>query len=191
MAKQKLKLTGLLYWARVFEENRDMVGYQDAYKECDGAYTLDLIITEKEADKLRATNTQKKLKEVILKEDGSVVNYDSLSRAEKKEIDDEDIFYKVKLVRKHKEKFDTYGGAPKVLKKDGSSWSFEEDGTIGNGSTGEVSIETYTLNSGLTGTRYSQVKVLEHVKFNSQEEPEEEVKPTPKKKEVEDDDIPF
>ena len=39
MATRKLKLTGIAEWAKVFTENRDMLGFEEAYVSCDGACT--------------------------------------------------------------------------------------------------------------------------------------------------------
>ena len=36
MATRKVKLTGLGYWAKVFEDNRDLTGFEDALKDVGG-----------------------------------------------------------------------------------------------------------------------------------------------------------
>jgi hypothetical protein len=46
MATRRLKLTGIGEWAKVFAANRDMLGYDGVYRECDGACTIDVILDE-------------------------------------------------------------------------------------------------------------------------------------------------
>ena len=61
MAKyQDVTTTGTIEWARIFENNRDMNGYEGSYVECEGAYTLNQILSKDEFTKLQATGSQKK-----------------------------------------------------------------------------------------------------------------------------------
>lgn len=146
MAKAtKIKVSGTCNWAKVFEENRDMIGYKPVaevpgtYEGCDGAYTVDLILSPEEFGKLKDAGSMKT---------GTPT--------------DEGI--KVKVDRKHEAPF-TYGGKPKVLKEDGTVWDFEEDGGIGNGSSVEATITTYKTKFGTVGTRLEALKVTEHVPY--------------------------
>lgn len=112
---------------------------------------------------------------------------------------------RVQFTRKWQENYG--GGAPKVVKADGSTWDFDEDGYIGNGSVVEVILSVYdTSRKSIVGTRLDKVKVLEHVRYDpddaEDEEPVEDRQPTsakPKAKpqakapveDLEDDVIPF
>jgi len=42
MATRKVKLTGTAEWAKVFPQNRDLLGFDGAYQDCDGACTIDV-----------------------------------------------------------------------------------------------------------------------------------------------------
>ena len=45
MAKYKeVTTTGPIEWAKIFEDTRDMTGYEGAYEECNGAYTVNQIL---------------------------------------------------------------------------------------------------------------------------------------------------
>jgi hypothetical protein len=137
-----LKLEGKANWARVFEDNRDMKGFEGAYEECEGAYTLELVLDAENFDKLKASGSMKK---------GS--------------IDTEGV--KVKFVRKHKGPFPEVSGPPKVLKADNSVWGFEKDGAIGNGSDVEISLSVYPVMKGKRfGTRLDKVVVKNAVAFD-------------------------
>ena len=46
MATRKVKLTGTAEWAKVFEQNRDLKGFEGAYEAHDGACTIDLLMDE-------------------------------------------------------------------------------------------------------------------------------------------------
>ena len=46
MATRKVKLTGIAEWARVFESNRDMDGFDGVYRDHDGACTIDVIMDD-------------------------------------------------------------------------------------------------------------------------------------------------
>lgn len=148
MATTKHKIIGKAMWAKVFEENRDLKGFEGAAEAYGGQYKIDLVL-EPHA-----------LKE--FKKSGSAVN-------PKINTDTSDVY--VTLKRKHIDRFEWSGGQPKVTKADGSVWSFEEDGYIGNGSTVEVEYEVYTTRMA-NGTRLLGVKVLEHVPYKDSEKVE-------------------
>jgi len=136
-------LEGIAYWARVFEDNRDMIGYKPSpdvkgtFEDCEGAYTMDLYLEPEEATKL--------------KESGSALQGGIDERG-----------FRVRLKRKHRGPFAAASGAPKVVKEDDTEWDFEEDGPIGNGSKVKVRVSVYTT-SMTPGTRLEKVKVIEHV----------------------------
>ena len=142
MATRKVKLVGTAEWAKVFEQNRDMLGYNEAYVDCDGACTIDLIMDQANYDAFISTGTAKR---------------------PKKEGDG----YRVKLVRKFDTGNDYSSGAPAVTHADGTPWDFDSDGLIGNGSTVEVIASVYDTSyngrKGVSGTRLESVKVIEHV----------------------------
>lgn len=151
MAKtQFIDLEGTAYWARVFEDNRDMTGYKPSpdvegpYEACEGAYTVDLYLEPDQADKLKKAGSAKK---------GSI---------------DENGF-KVRLIRKHIGPFKDASGPPKVMKEDGSVWDFEEDGPIGNGSKVKARVSVYPTKM-VPGTRLESLKVVEHVPMEQRDE---------------------
>lgn len=146
MATTKITLEGKASWAKVFEENRDMVGFEGAYKPYEGAYTIQLELDEDNFNKLMATGAAKasKMKQKEVQKLGST---------------------EIRLARKHKDRFDWASGAPKVMKADGSEWSFSDDGLIGNGSIVSVEVAVYTT-SKATGTRLESVKVLDLVEYD-------------------------
>lgn len=153
MSGKKAKIftvTGELRWPRLFEENRDLTGFQGAYENCDGAYTVDVILDK----------DQRK----ILKDSGS---------AKKGKLDDEDNFV-VKFVRKHKAPFKEAGGPPKVLWSDGTKFDTETDGIIGNGTTAEIEFEVYPT-AYVNGTRLRKVKLLEFIPYVSDMDVTDEV----------------
>ena len=149
MAKaKKFTVEGTINWARVFEDNRDMDGYNGAYQPCDGAYTFDLLVDEDNMKKLQEAGTAKKFKEV---ETGK---------------------YKVKMVRKHVGPFDAASGPPKVVWNDGSSYDYDVEGSIGNGSFCEVRGVVYPTKAGINGTRFDTVVVKDHVVYTPEDDDE-------------------
>ena len=143
MATRKVKLTGIAEWAKVFESNRDMDGFDGVYRDHDGACTIDLIMDDDNMQLLSASRSMKK---------GTP--------------DPEGRGTKVKFIRKFKTGKDWDSGAPVVQKSDGSNWNISSDGTIGNGSTVEVELSVYdTSRPNIVGTRLDKVKVLNHVEY--------------------------
>jgi len=143
MATRKVKLTGIAEWARVFETNRDMDGFDGVYRDHDGACTIDIIMDDANLSTLKASRSMKK---------GTP--------------DAEGRGTKVKFIRKFNTGKDWDSGAPIVQKSDGSTWSISDDGTIGNGSTVEVELSVYdTSRPNIVGTRLDKVKVVDHVAY--------------------------
>lgn len=143
MATRKVKLTGIAEWAKVFTQNRDMEGFDGAYRDCNGACTIDLILDDENLALLKA------------------------SRSMKRGVPDtEGRGTRVKLVRKYDTGKDWDSGAPIVKKSDGSNWDYSLDGTIGNGSTVEVVLSVYdTKMKSIVGTRLDAVIVIDHVEY--------------------------
>ena len=155
MATRKVVLTGIGEWAKVFEDNRDMKGFEGAWEEFNGACTIDMILDDENMQILRNSKSMKK---------GTP--------------DPEGRGTKVRLIRKFETGRDWDSGAPVVTKSDGSKWNYEEDGTIGNGSTVQVTLSVYdTSRKGIVGTRLDRIKVFKHVEY--QPEDEDEVVPPP------------
>lgn len=181
MATRKVKLKGLAYWAKVFEDNRDLTGFEDAKKEIGGQTTIDVDL---DADNLALLRKSRSMKRGAPSMDN-----DGLTR--------------VKFSRDWTGQY--AGGPPKVIKADGTDWDYDVDGTIGNGSEVEIVLSVYdTSRKSIVGTRLEKVKVIKHVEFipNDDEDDDEDdtppapskasgKKPTQKDQSFEDDEIPF
>jgi len=171
MATRKVVLTGIAEWAKVFEDNRDLKGFEGAYEEFDGACTIDMILDKENMDRLSASRSMKK---------GSA--------------DAEGRGTRVRFVRKFNTGRDWDSGSPVVLKSDGTKWDMDVDGLIGNGSTVTVTLSVYdTSRKSIVGTRLDRVKVLEHVKPPSDDEDEVVAMPPPQKLKVVqgEEEVPF
>jgi hypothetical protein len=176
MATRKVKLTGIGYWMKLFEDNRDKTGYEDALVEIGGQTTIDMDLDNEQMEKL------KKAKSMLRGKDSP----------------DNDGMTRVRFKRKWQEQYG--GGEPEVVKADGSKWDYDEDGPIGNGSKVEVVLSVYdTSRKAIVGTRLEKVKVIEHKPYNPDADEEEEAPPpkaaapkakVPAKEELEDE-IPF
>ncbi len=143
MATRIVKLTGIAEWAKVFEENRDLLGYEGAYAEHGGGCVIDVILDEDNLTKLKASRSIKKGKPDL-----------------------EGRGHTVKFLRKFATGKDWDSGAPVVLKADDSPWDYNTDGTIGNGSIVEVTLCVYdTSRKDIVGTRLDKVKVMELVEY--------------------------
>lgn len=170
MGYTEVKTIGPVKWARLFESNRDMEGYQGAYIKCDGAYTVSQVLTKEEVDKLKKAGSKKKRVE---DGEGDMV---------------------LKHIRKHHvvnskgETIEKAGGPPLVVDKDGKKW--DETIKIGNGSVCEItsliSTFSFTNDAGQKEATARQtilkVKVLELVEYTPEGDddidediPEEEV----------------
>lgn len=149
MATRKLTLKGKAMWAKVFEDNRDMQGFEGAYTEFEGAYTIDVILDKENKQKLKDSGSAKKGK---FDDDGNFI---------------------VKFVRKHKDRFDWASGAPVVTKPDGSPWSFEDDGQLNNLSDIEIDISVYDT-AYRPGTRMEEIRVTRIEEIKEEDKVEEE-----------------
>ena len=180
MGTRKIVLTGYGYWAKVFEENRDERGFEDALVDIGGQCTIDVDLDAAEVERLQKTR--------------------SMLRG--KPSPDNPGHTRIRFKRKWTEQFG--GGEPVVQKEDGSKWSYFEDGTIGNGSTVKVVLSVYdTSRKTIVGTRLDGVKVVKHLEYipddGFEEDTPEVAAPEPKaapakvaaKKAVLEDEIPF
>jgi hypothetical protein len=149
---------GPIEWARIFEDNRDMQGYEGMYAECDGAYTLTQVLDKAQFEKLKKAGSQKKPIGKRLM-DGVIA---------------------IKFERKHLVKtpdgnaIEKAGGAPKVVNASGVAWDTNVDGLIGNGSIAEVT-NLLTSFKGKDGTNIcrttlTKVKIIEHLVYQREEE---------------------
>ena len=171
MATRKVVLTGIAEWAKVFEDNRDMKGFEGAYEEFDGACTIDMILDNENMATLTASKSMKK---------GSP---DSEGRGTR-----------VRFIRKFNTGRDWDSGSPVVVKSDCTKWDMDVDGLIGNGSTVMVTLSVYdTSRKSIVGTRLDRVKVLEHVTPPSKDDDEVVDMPPPKKLKVVqgEEEVPF
>lgn len=149
MATRNIKLTGVATWAKVFEDNRDMKGFEGAYEDHDGGYTINVELEAEEFEKLKDAGSMKK---GTIGDNGMIV----------------------KFLRKHKDRFEWASGAPTVVKADGSKWDFETDGQINNGSEVEVEVSVYdTSRSSIKGTRLEKVKVLKQATLEPKDDYDE------------------
>ena len=142
MATRYKKFVGPVKWARVFEDNRDMEGFEGAARETEGQYSIEIGLTDTQMADLKASGSMKK------------------GRAEGE-------YTWVKFTRPHKHAvYDWAGGEPKVTNAAGDKWDFEDDGSIGNESEAEVDIAVYdTRRPSIKGTRLEGVKVVRLVEM--------------------------
>lgn len=151
MAKYtEVKTVGPIEWAKVFEDTRDMQGYEGAYEECQGAYTVNQILDKEQFDKLKSAGSMKKPNQKRLLEGELMVKF------ERKHL----------VTTKDGRVIEQAGGAPKVTDADGQPWDMDINGDIGNGSIAEVAnlITSFQGSDGKTYSRTSLigVKILEH-----------------------------
>lgn len=161
MAYKEVTTKGPIEWAKIFEDNREMSGYEGAYEECEGAYTLVQILSKEEFEKLKKAGTQKKPIQKRLM-DGEIA---------------------IKFERKHLVKtkegkeVPQAGGAPKVVGPNGKAWNLDEDGLIGNGTVAEVTnlISTFKGQDGkmVSRTSLTKVKIIEHIPYVREDNDEE------------------
>lgn len=178
-----LELPAVFEWAKVFTENMDKTGPNDAYVSHGGAYTVDAIMTKDVFQQLKDAGSQaapsvfhegkwysKKMIDKIIEaaemqgEEAPMPTYAKLfSKAEK---------VKVKFKRKHDAPY-TYGGPPQVAHADGTPWDINDDGLIGNESSGIIYASVYEA-GGLKGTRLDGLQVMNHVQYDSGYDPDED-----------------
>lgn len=137
MATRNVELKGPIRWARVFKENRDMHGFEGAYEDHGGAYTIEIGLDDAQFKELKASGSMKKGRE------------------------GDDGLTWVKFTRKHQDRFEWASGEPKVVNNAGDAWDMEMDGEIGNDSEAIVSLSVYdTSRPSIKGTRLEKVQVV-------------------------------
>lgn len=161
MAYKEVKTTGPIEWARLFEDDRDMEGFEGSYVKTDGAYTVNQILSKEEYEKLTKAQSMKKPNQKRLM-DGELV---------------------IKFVRSHNvtNKEGKYiaaaSGAPKVFDPEGKPFDKDIWGPIGNGSTAEVTnlVSTFKTSEGKTASRTSlvSIKIIDFVPAPEREDEEE------------------
>ena len=144
MAYKFVTTTGPIEWARIFEANRDMEGYEGGYKAYDGVYTVSQILSKEEYQKLQQAGTQKKPVQKRLMEGELVIKY------ERKHL----------VTNKTGAVISKAGGAPKVTDAEGNVWDMDTMGAIGNGSVAEVTNLISTF-KGQDGKQYSRTSLVE------------------------------
>jgi hypothetical protein len=176
MATRLVKLRGIGYWAKLFEQNRDLTGYDNALADIGGQTTIDVDLDDRHMALLQKSQS-------MLRGSPSPDN-PGLTR--------------VKFKRKWQEQYG--GGEAKIERPDGSPWDLETDGLIGNGSEVEVTLAVYdTSRRNIVGTRLDKVKVINLVKYEGsslQVMTVDDVdapapKAAPKQPQLADDEIPF
>jgi hypothetical protein len=154
MGTRRVKLSGLAFWCKVFPENRDLTGFENALVDIGGQTTIDMD--------LDADNMAKLAKSKSMKKGSPSPDNDGLTR--------------VKFTRKWTENYG--GGAPDVVKPDGQPWDYDMDGPIGNGSVVEVILSVYdTSRKNIVGTRLDKVKVVEHKPYDPDADDDEDAPP--------------
>lgn len=147
MATQYITLRGKCMWAKVFEETRDLTGYNDQALATDGQLTIDMILEENEYDKLKHVGSKKYRPMDHKQPDGT---------------------YKVRFVRPWSSPHGFGDGAIPVC-----YMGEEIDYTtgIGNGSEVSVDLEVYDIKrfKGVKGTRLIAVDIHDLVPFTPTE----------------------
>ncbi len=160
------EIEGPIKWAKVFEHNRDLEGYEGEAKEYGGLYTVD----------------------VVLDDEAMQIFQDSGSKLEPKEDSEGDTV--VKFKRKHEvrrkdtnELIEAFCGAPRVANgmdgqepdKDGKypDWISTEENPdlLGNGSRARVafSVTPDKRKKSIVYTRLEGLLVLEQVEYDEEE----------------------
>ena len=153
MAYKEVTTVGTIEWAKVFEDNRDMKGFDGEYEKTDGAYVVDQVLDKDEYQKLVNAGSQKKPKQKRLM-DGEIV---------------------IKMMRPHKvvtrdgRELPQAGGAPEVTDLDGNPINER----IGNGTKAEITnlISTFKGQDGkvYSRTTMTKIKILELVPYEEKE----------------------
>lgn len=144
MTTKRYTVTGKALWAKVFEENRDMKGYQDAAVPYDGFYKIGVILDKEQRS--------------VFKDSGSALRATY----------DDDGNFIVTFKRKHKDRFEWASGAPSVVDASGSKWTFKDNGIIPNNSIVLVEFTVYSTSMS-NGTRLEKVTVLGKADYEEKE----------------------
>ena len=172
----KFTMDVVLEYARVFEENRDMGGDDNTAakkaKKHNGKYSVNGYFTD-----------ESQIQELL----DSGMDPKPMGHDRVKQGNDFGIGKYVKLDRMHdhvmtftdkngKETEVDFGGKPAVVNltngiENKSWWTFEEDGTLGNGTKAKVQFETYLNGSGV---RLIAIGVTDHVAWVDNSIPSED-----------------
>lgn len=151
---KEVTTVGTIEWARVFEDNREMDGYDGDYKKYDGAYTVDQVLSKEEYQKLVDAGSQKKPKGKRLMDTGEIV---------------------IKMMRPHQvilpdgREIDKAGGQPEVVDADGNPVTER----IGNGTKAAIT-NLISAKKGQDGKIYARtsmtkIVILELVPYEEKE----------------------
>ena len=137
MAAKTLVLKGIAHWAKLWPENRSRNSWNE---DTDGAYTIDLVLDEKNASLFESTGAAKKVKYND--------KYDGLPH--------------LSFSRPHDGPKPDFAKGPVVVKgPDGADVSME-DGLIWNGSEVGVQVAVYNTKRGIKGTDFQAVQVYKY-----------------------------
>jgi len=173
MATRLVKLRGIGYWAKLFESNRDLTGYDNSLVDIGGQTTIDVDLDGRHI--------------ALLQRSGSMLRGS-------KSPDNPDLT-RVKFKRKWQEHYG--GGEAKIVRADDTPWDINTDGMIGNGSEVEITLAVYdTSRHNIVGTRLDKVKVINHVPYVGKDievmtVDDVDSEPAPKAVVKESEDIPF
>lgn len=153
MAYKEVTTVGTIEWAKVFEDNRDMRGFDGEYEKTEGAYVVDQVLDKDEYEKLVNAGSQKKPKQKRLM-DGEIV---------------------IKMMRPHRvvtrdgRELPQAGGAPEVTDAEGNPINER----IGNGSKAEITnlISTFKGQDGkvYARTTMTKIKITDLVPYEEKE----------------------
>lgn len=152
MTTKIITLEGPCYYAKIFEDNRDMKGYEGAYEDCNGAYEITVALDDVEHQKLNDSGS--KVQGVL----------------------DDEGFHRCKFKRKHEvrnrknnEIISEFSGPPRVVDADGELWPHTKDmpSLVGNESRVlvAVSVTPDKKKPSIVYTRLEGVQVLDHVEY--------------------------
>lgn len=141
-------VTGKAFYPKLFPDNRDMEGFEGKFVDCNGAYTIQVLLDDDQYQKLQESGS---------KLEGRV--------------DDETGKRMVQFTRKHEirnkdnEIVEAWSGPPVVKDAEGNEWvhSEEEPNLIGNGSLVNVAFTATQSKQkkSIVFTRLEAVQVLE------------------------------
>lgn len=150
MAKAKYyEVTGPVKWARLNEGNVDM-GFEGNWEEFGGKHTINLCVDEE----------SKK----IIEDSGTAGTF-------REDNEGDEVF---RFTRKVKGPFAAASGPPKVVFENGTSWDYDVDGPIGNGSVCKIRFCVYPTKL-KPGTRMEKVTILDFIPYISDEDVNDEV----------------
>lgn len=154
MASKAHKIEGIIHWAKVTEDTRDLDGYQGQAREWDGEYSIDLVVSDpEERAKFKETGSMKKFKTDPDKYDGQP--WLSLTR-------------KHNAKGKDGETVVAWSGPPLLYDVDGNAW--DEEILIGNGTQAVAKVIVYDVPKG-KGTRLDAIQVVELVEYEPEDKP--------------------